>query len=161
MLHFIVDGYNLLNRFRNLKSLSLQDRREFLLSEIGEFKNRISSRNRFTVVFDGSSDVFTEGPGGRFGIKVVFSCNQDADTLIKRFIDSSDNPKEIVLITDDREIIDYGKVRGVQRKSTVYFLGWMKEKRRPQVRGNNLKANLKDTDIINKEIKDIWKKKYS
>lgn len=159
MLHFIVDGYNLTKKISRLLNLPLKEQRNYLLQLLEDFRSKISSRNKITVIFDGSTNVYSR-INREPSIKVMFSQGEDADSLIKRIIDQAGNPKSLVVITDDRAIINYGKFRGLHHKSTSEFLSDIKKKtERPQP-DDFVKLDFRQARKITEELKSIWKKKY-
>jgi hypothetical protein len=48
------------------------------------------------------------------GIKIIYSGNVTADEKIKNEIGKSKNPKNIILVTSDRNVADFGRVCSCQ-----------------------------------------------
>ncbi|MBN2120003.1 MAG: NYN domain-containing protein [Candidatus Omnitrophica bacterium] len=159
MLHFIVDGYNLINKIPRIENTPLKERRDFLLSLLQGFKGTLSPRNKITVIFDGSSKIsFKTGPSG--SLAVLFSKNEDADSLIKRIIEQAKSPKSFVVVTDDRDIISYTRSRGAKGESTQAFLSRISKKTARPKREDNFKLDPAQALKVNEELKGIWKEKY-
>lgn len=159
MLHFIVDGYNLINKIPATNRLKLEDKRKHLIDVLADMKKKMSPRNKITVIFDGDDSIFSPGQT-RHEIKVRFSRNEDADSLIKRTVSENKNPKVLVVVTDDNDIRSYVRREKVKLQSTEYFLRWVDKKNRSySKRDSKVKPN--DVYNINKELKDKWRKKYS
>jgi len=160
MLHFIVDGYNLTKKISKLQNLPLKEQRNHLLRLLEDYRSKISSRNKITVIFDGSTNVYSQ-VNRESGIKVLFSQGEDADSLIKRMVDEAKKPRSLVVVTDDKAISSYGKFRGLNHKSTSEFLSDIKKKTGIlQPDNDNVKLDFKQACRITEELKSIWKKKY-
>jgi len=160
MLHFIVDGYNLINKIPRLKKLSLQEERNHFLHFLNNFKSKISPNNKITVVFDGKADIYSPR-NLKLDLEVLFSKGQDADSLIKRIVDEITRPGSFVVVTDDKAIINYIKSKGLKHKSTSWFLQTAKRKLEKPSEDDNFKLSLKQAYGINEELKSLWSKKYS
>ena len=61
-----------------------------------------SLNNKVTVVFDGNEDIF--GGMESATVKILFSRGEEADDKIKRIVAQAKNPKDIIVVTDDRDI---------------------------------------------------------
>ena len=61
-----------------------------------------SLRNSITVVFDGKTDVW--GHESSNAVRVIFSRHESADDKIKHLVAEAEHKKEIVVVTDDREV---------------------------------------------------------
>lgn len=96
---YLIDGYNLLHQTEI-------DTREELVSRIDRF---CASRNKHaTIVFDGYSpdDLSTWSVEVRFG--------GDADELLKKIINETANPSEIVLVSSDNDVRFSARARGMR-----------------------------------------------
>jgi len=160
MLHFIVDGYNLINKIPKLKNFSLQEKRNNLLHLLNNFKSKISPNNKITVVFDGKADIYSP-PNLKLDLEIIFSKGQDADSLIKRMVDEKKRPGSSVVVTDDKAIINHIKSKGVKHKSTSWFLQTTRRKLEKPPEGDDSKLSLKQAYSVNEELKSFWLKKYS
>jgi len=102
-LQFVIDAYNLINH-----SLFKTDNRSAnIQSSLVNFIkfNRLtgSSNNRLLIVFDGYSPPGFNPPDEP-NIVCLFSGNLEADEIIKKKIESSHNPKDMVVVSDDKEV---------------------------------------------------------
>lgn len=154
MAHYFVDGYNVIYQSESLLSGALRDRREKLLRFVEDRRPQGSASHQVTVVFDGRSDVSSprwEGP-----TRVIFSHGKDADRVIKDLVDELSNPREAVVVTDDRAIQRW--VRGVGAKilGVREFLsaGAFSPPRRSAGR-----ISSEDVNAITREMWDLWKPK--
>lgn len=171
-LHFVIDGYNLIKRtsisskyprIGNENRDSLEDLRVALIKYIKLYRPQGKVTNRVTIVFDAkdnkfyedktSSDTYRED--GEIGI--IFS--KSADDKIKRLVKESRSPKNIVVVTDDKDIRFFVRQYSAQIKTVEEFL----KKPNPL----NIKANPDDkTPLspqeaikITEEMKELWLKK--
>lgn len=159
-VHYIVDGYNAIHKIPSLKDKPLKMARDGLIGFVRVNHLWGSYRNRMTVVFDGKSGVVSPNPDACLGpnINIVFSRDETADKRIKRLVDESSNPKQLVVVTDDRDIMYYAKSGGAK---TLSIKEWVCKKKAPEQRllangRNNAPAEL---DNITEELKRIWLKK--
>ncbi len=149
--HFIVDGYNLLHATPRWEKLSRLHQREAFLKFLEEEKTAGSPRNSLTVVLDGYSADLKKM---RFSkLRLVFSEDVDADTAIKRRVADLSNPREAVVVTNDRAIQEAVKGMGAQVMGCAEFLA-VKNKRAP--RQGTLKMGAPGADAITRELKRLW-----
>ena len=186
-LQYIIDGYNILNHpqfsrqctkkiyrrlnypINNIKNAYGEGKTDSRVSLLGFIKiNKLcgSPRNKITVVFDGYSD-FLESINYA-DIDVVFSRKETADERIKKMVESSGNPKNIVVVSDDKEIVFFIKSLGARPMSVEEFIGSSSASKGQghfgddiqEKKGSLLKSELTYSQIqeINKELKNIWLK---
>jgi predicted RNA-binding protein with PIN domain len=150
-LHFILDGYNLIKKIPEFSSKKIRHAREDLIRLIEEKRLTGSKRNRVTVVFDGYSDDFSSKR--QIPFEIIFA--KDADEKIRDIIKKVDNPKEIVVITDDRQLQDSVRLLGAKVQNLESFLEKLK---RPKAITEDLKLEFspKLKDEITEELKKIW-----
>ena len=103
-LQYIVDAYNLINHpaFRPI-SKSVLNIQHALADFIRFNKLTGSKNNRCVLVFDGYPPPPEEIPRQN-GLLCMFSRRQEADELIKKVVQDSDSPKNIVVVSDDKEV---------------------------------------------------------
>lgn len=150
-LHYFVDGYNLIQSSERLAQGALWDRREKLLKFIEE--KRPQGRNRVTVVFDGREDVTSDPHRGE--TQVLFSVGRDADSVIKQRVDDLANPRNAVVVTDDRAIQKWVRGVGARVMSCEAFLKAGADPaalRRPAP-----ELDPQAAAEINEELKKLWK----
>ena len=103
-LQYIVDAYNLINHpaFRPISKSVLNI--QHALADFIRFNKLTGSKNNSCVlVFDGYPPPPEEIPRQN-GLLCMFSRRQEADELIKKIVQDSDSPKNIVVVSDDREV---------------------------------------------------------
>jgi predicted RNA-binding protein with PIN domain len=81
---------------------ALEDLRRELVVFLETKRPQGSSRNKVTIVFDGRMDV--SSPKELSTIDVIFSRNETADEKICRMVSSAANKRNIVVVTNDRDI---------------------------------------------------------
>ncbi len=162
-LQFVIDGYNIINHPQFGKSANKRTRSPlFALLDVIKTKRLCgSTRNGITIVFDG----YINEPQlcqYRDEIKVVFSYDETADEEIKRIIERAKNKKNMVVVSDDREIADFAKISGAKPLSVNEFLKPAIEDRNEslRLREDSFKQQLNYSQIqaINEELKKKWLK---
>lgn len=116
------------------------------------------SNNQITVVFDGYPKISAQNLE-ETDINVVFSREETADARIKRMVETSKNPKNIVVVSDDREIIFFVKSIGSRSISVEEFIN---PEEKPQRKKEDLikpELNYSQISKINQELKALWLKK--
>ncbi|RKY34479.1 MAG: hypothetical protein DRP80_03610 [Candidatus Omnitrophota bacterium] len=161
MLHFIVDGYNLINKIAEIKNLSLQDKRSYLIFLLEDFGRIMSLNNKISVVFDGREDVISSEVLSK-RIEVIFSKGESADLLIKKLVKNSPHPRNILVITEDRAIISCVRSWGANSKKSSEFLKNLKRKLKKKEKKieDNFKIDAFKAYQITEELRRIWEEKY-
>src|SRR3989338_7000094 len=103
-LHYIIDGYNIINHplFTRLLKSPLNPRATLLLL-IRKKRLTGSLKNKVTVVFDGYPDA-NQTVLDEPDITVIFSRKVSADEKINLLIEETANRKIIIVVSNDREI---------------------------------------------------------
>jgi predicted RNA-binding protein with PIN domain len=156
-LQYVIDGYNIINHPQfNRKSRSSSGPCSRLLSFIRQNRLTGSPKNKVIVVFDGyplSEDTLPPD----CAVNVVFSRKISADEKIKRIVEESAGRKNMVVVSDDKEIRFLVRPLGVRLMSVEEFIA-PKDKsaaRRPK----DIEAQeLTYTQMhkINEELRKIW-----
>jgi len=105
--HYIIDGNNLIGKIRTLKHLHKKNKvhsAEKLAYMIGRYFQ--GKKVSVHLHFDGfqSEDIIVPG------LKIFYSGKHTADEKIKSEIGKSGNPKNIILITSDNNLAEFGRV---------------------------------------------------
>lgn len=122
MLHYIIDGYNVIHTIPPLKKTLLHDAREareLLIYAVAQFIR--GKKFRCTIVFDGAAPANTAHGSSRAPIHIVYSFPQTADAKIKLMIEQSKNRSLLVVISSDREIQDFARVCSCEVHSSKHF----------------------------------------
>ena len=158
-LLYIIDGYNIINHPQFSRThKKIKNPQAALLESIRIKRLFGSSKNKITIVFDGypvSGGLRYEGNN----LSVIFSRKISADDEIKRMVEESSSRKNIVVISNDKEIRFIVKSLGAQCIGIEEFIG-SKEKTRVLPEKDLLKPELTYSQIhkINEELSKIWLK---
>lgn len=111
MKYYIIDGNNLIGKIKTLNQIHKKNKKQsaeklaFLIARFFHMK-KVS----VSLHFDGfQADVIRVT-----GIKIFYSGNVTADEKIKNEIGKSMNPKNIILVTSDRNVAEFGRVCSCQ-----------------------------------------------
>lgn len=158
---YILDGYNIIKCCDDLADLSLQAGREALLDILRLRRPQGSPRNCVTVVFDGQPDVWGPSLSGEF--RCIFTSGETADEYIKRLVESSQDARRVIVVTNDREITAYIRKLGADGWSVQRFLsaGRRAQSRRSETAsaGNPEQISSTVQNQITQELEDLWIKK--
>lgn len=154
MALYFVDGYNVIYQSETLSAGSLRDRREKLLRFIEDRHPHGSASHVVTVVFDGRWDV--SSPPWPGPTRVIFSPGKDADQVIKNLVDDLANPRDAVVVTDDRAIQRWVRGVGARIIGARAFLLAGAVRSTPRSTGGMARD---DVDAINQELWNLWKQK--
>jgi predicted RNA-binding protein with PIN domain len=156
-LHYIIDGYNIINNPLLINSNKTDDLRARLLEFIRVNRLCGSPKNRLTIVFDG----YPAPSGASYNeeTRVIFSGKISADDKIKRLVEESADRKNIVVVSDDKEIKFIVKSLGARSMGTEEFIS-TKEKASVKQEKDLIKPELAYSQIhkINEELRKIWLK---
>lgn len=122
MQHFIIDGYNVIHTIPSLKKTlahDAQSARELLIHSVAQLTHQ--RKFRCTIVFDGSSPIDSSKQSPHAPIHVVYSFPHTADAKIKQMIEQSKNRSLLVIISSDREILNFAKVCSCQTHTSKHF----------------------------------------
>jgi predicted RNA-binding protein with PIN domain len=117
-----------------------------------------SQKNKVTVVFDGHSDLSAQILD-KSDIGIVFSRSQTADERIKKIVEKCPNTKNIVVVSDDKEITFFVKSCGAGVLNIEEFINRKRnltdsrEKEPPKP-----ELNYSQIHKINQELRQIWLK---
>ncbi len=107
MKHYILDTFNVINKFNLSKShkKDVHTAISALIELIKNYQNRYSSY-QFTLVCDGRTDEPINLVGK---IRIINSGNQSADAIIKQIIDKASVRTNLVVVSSDLEVYSYAK----------------------------------------------------
>lgn len=155
-LQYIIDGYNIINhpRFPDRRKSSGHPSKS-LSDFIRDSKLTGSSRNTLVIVFDGYP------PSGETSAQgcVVFSRKISADEKIKMLIEERGARKNIVVVSDDKEIRSAAASLGARRMSVDDFIGHKSTSAgKGQKQEGAPELTYTQMHKINEELKRIWLK---
>jgi len=130
MHKIIIDGFNLLFNSRQYPSKLNDGKRiidhiKSMLQEFQSFPYKI--KKRLVFVFDGS-DIACGNPKQQsfLGFKVIFSAQgKSADQKIIDMVRKSNNPKSILVVTNDNAIISHVCRYGAKTNKLHEFSNWV------------------------------------
>jgi len=157
-LHYVIDAYNIINHIAfPLIHRKIKDPQRALLEFVKNQKPGRKSRNKVTLVFDGYPKVLEQSLEEE-GIDVIFSREETADTRIKRMVETSKDPKNIAVVSDDREIQFFIKSVGARSIGVEEFINPLVKPQ--EAKEGLIKPELNYTQIsrINQELKSLWLK---
>ena len=110
-MHIIIDGYNLIRQsdsLRRFERINLEEGRKALIRSVSFY----GKQHRVTIVFDGwKNGPLEEERDRQEGIHIIYSRKgEKADEVIKRMV--GERGGEIVVVTSDREIVNFVNRRG-------------------------------------------------
>jgi len=153
-LIYLIDGYNLTNHPAFIRQLNkkISDKRSALLDLIKTKRLTGSPRNRVLVVFDGYGEISCE--------EAVFSHDESADEKIMALLEKCAQPKNAVVVSDDREIKAFAKFKRAKAMSVEDFFAAAPENkvRRAETDSTELKINYTQANKINQELRKLWLK---
>lgn len=164
LMHFVLDGYNILMRLPELfkrSSVSFEASREGLVNFLSRYRPQGSVKNRVTVVFDGYAALkLNWGRLRQEGVEIIFSEEASADDRIVSFLKQGSHPKEIVVVTDDRELSL--RVQDLEAKvlSIKEFIAKIlaKQSRDSAHSSEEKKLSVEEERKITEELKRRWVK---
>lgn len=127
MTHYIIDSNNLIGKISSFQKLQKKDKQQSREKLAFLIDNYFQNRNtKVTIHFDG----YEQQPIKLVNCKIKYSQNSTADEKIKQQIESSSNPKNLIVITSDNNVSKFARVcscsvqksevfgRQIQRKET-------------------------------------------
>ena len=162
-LHYLLDGYNIIHKIQGLAERELDDQRMGLVHFVETRRPQGSWRNKVIIVFDGQPGIVQRDHPS--DISIVFSQGESADDKIKRMVADASDKKNVVVVTNDRDIQYAVRSSGAQvcsvedflRKGSAASLLKRNSKKSEDVSVKNISKNLES--MITKELENIWLKK--
>ncbi len=159
-LQYVVDAYNLINhpRFRPEKqSVNIR----YSLANFVRFNKLSGSKNNEVIlVFDGYPPAGEQIPE-ESGLTCLFSQNQEADEVIKKLVENSRQPKNIIVVSDDKEVQIISRFLHAQVSSVQEFICGKEDKKAASERtedSSDPKLSYSAMQKINAELKKKWLK---
>lgn len=152
-MKYIVDGYNVIHKVVGLGSKRLLNQRESLIQMIELAQAQNKSFKDVTVVFDGKEGIIA--PSRRSAVKIIFSKKTCADKKIKHLVESSSFARDIVVVSDDRQVRFYASSAGAKRISVEEFLKKLKQADKKKTIS---RLTAMEKSVINEELEKVWLK---
>jgi predicted RNA-binding protein with PIN domain len=121
-MHLIVDGYNVTKL--GYATLTLEDQRSRLLAGLGGLAARAGGAE-ITCVFDATAaSTRPVAAGAPRGVRVLFSAvGELADQLIVRLAEAEPQGRPVVVVTNDREVVEAVRRLGAEALPSAALLG--------------------------------------
>jgi predicted RNA-binding protein with PIN domain len=150
-LQYIIDGYNLINHPLFLK------KQLGVFLRIGRLTS--SSKNKVTIIFDGYPLKWPVLEDNLPDIQVIYSLRLSADEKIKMLVEESGNRKNIVVVSDDKEIRYTVKAQGARIMGIEEFINSKQKSRSLKDKGLiTPELSYSQMHKINQELRKIWLK---
>ncbi|MEI6845998.1 MAG: NYN domain-containing protein [Candidatus Firestonebacteria bacterium] len=155
-MRIIVDGYNVMRSTAFADDFDfkiLKNQREKFLSLLSDYAGRV--KHRVIAVFDGTGSGEVLGNSENFGnLEVVYSSGgETADEVIKKMAAEASNPKDIIVVSSDKEIVYYVKRCGAGTVPAKELYSKIRQKSAPE------KGEYNDAEYIEKYIKGYEEEK--
>jgi len=160
----LLDGYNITSQIAALVHRKPEEARLGLVGLIESRRPQGSTKNTVTIVFDGHKSI--DSQENYLTVKVLFSRDRTADDRIKSIVEESSNSKNIIVITDDRDIQYAVRALGAKVQKVNEFLAKLKpeakqkgkrvEKNKSEPASKYISKTLEHD--INEQMKKIWLK---
>lgn len=138
---YLVDGYNVILTTR-FKEMGIERAREYLVSFC-----KVFAPAEVIVVFDGREGIFHHLAGA------IFTKGESADEYIMRWLRKCTKPKDVIVVTEDREIRGVAGDLGAKVMSARDFV---KGPRRLLRKRSQAQPEGKLASEINRELMDEW-----
>lgn len=156
-LQYVIDAYNLINHplFKTAKpAVNIQ---HCLIDFIKVNKLTGSKNNKAILVFDGypPQDYIPD----EAGLICLFSHRIEADELIKKIVEESISPRNIIVVSDDKQVQLSARLLRAQTKGVEEFVcGKKNNKLIPVVPpgASEFKLAYSAMQKINAELKKLW-----
>jgi predicted RNA-binding protein with PIN domain len=152
-LHFVIDGYNITNHPQFVRIIKgAKDQRSALLVFLKSKK--IFLKNKVTVIFDGFCDFrfTTENPN----ISLLYSQDESADDLIRRIVEQAKDPRNIIVVSDDKEVRISSRLNRAKVLKVEEFLAQGKARPSKDTEPRDLGLTSSQARAINEELKRLW-----
>ncbi|MEN3013473.1 MAG: NYN domain-containing protein [Endomicrobiia bacterium] len=160
---FILDGYNIIKGSEKFYAKDISLRIEKLIRFLIEQKPQGSYKNKVVVVFDGSPQISYSNYINlkSYNIQIIFSYSQTADEKIKKIAETTKNPKDFIVVSDDKEIVYYVKYCGLRVLSVKEFIKEHKQSKKFSYRKlkgeDKFNCPVEELNDITKELKEKFK----
>jgi predicted RNA-binding protein with PIN domain len=147
MKTYMIDGNNLIGKIKFLNQLQLKDKQSSREKLVFIVDNFFTSKNiKVLLFFDGYENLSI--PSSRS--KIIYSRNKTADDLIKKQIENSKNPRNVILVSSDNNLVQFARVCGCSIFTSEKFAGEI------SISKNQDEEKEREKSINNDEIKKLF-----
>ncbi|UCC95737.1 MAG: NYN domain-containing protein [Candidatus Omnitrophota bacterium] len=148
MLVYIIDGCNLIHKVPSLKKSA--SAHAHLIGYIKKNKLTGSKNNKVIIVFDGEPYSLPH-----YDFEVIYSHQMTADEIIKRKVQKLENKRQVIVVSDDREIQDFARSQGAHTQKITEFVKAKKSGKRKE---DEKAISYTLAHQITEEMRKIWLK---
>ncbi|MFA5115282.1 MAG: NYN domain-containing protein [Candidatus Omnitrophota bacterium] len=157
-LRFIIDGYNVIrHRSFPINITGKTTPHHALLSYIRNNRLCGSAKNRVTVVLDGFGSAGRRSPLMP-AAEIIYSEEESADERIKRIVEESGNPRNLVVVSDDREIRFFVRSKGARVLKVEDFVNPRRLRIVSKEEPAKPELSSEEVSFLNEELKGLWLK---
>jgi len=157
-LQYIIDGYNVIRHPEFPVSHPKKSASYLALFQYIRLKRLCGSlKNRVIIVLDGYPDRQDADSVNRPG-EVVFSCDETADEKIKQLVERSVQPRNIVVVSDDRQIREAVGAKGAKVLKVVEFISPKRVTLDKKEEATKPELTSEEVSFINLELQKRWLK---
>lgn len=151
----LIDGYNLIKRHAPWRRLALPEARHRLIELLGRTRWPVPTP-RVIVVFDGTAEESAVHRSASH-VEVRFAA-PSADALLQELIRTSSAPSRLLVMSDDREILNTAKSHGAVRYSAQWVFDRLDpaSQRRHGVTADKPSLAAADARRITEELLARW-----
>ena len=157
-LQYVIDAYNLTNHPR-FKAVKTAVNIQHCLADFIRINKLSGSRNnRVILVFDGYPPSGEDIPEGD-GLVCMFSRKIEADELIKKIVEASTCPRNIIVVSDDKQVQLASRLLHAQICSVEEFICGKKNNKAAidvKLAVGDFKLSYAKMQKINAELKKKW-----
>jgi predicted RNA-binding protein with PIN domain len=153
MRHYIIDGYNALFAIRQrLKKLNRS--REGFIQYIRNSRLGGSPKNKVSIVFDGAIGVSSQQRRSYTPLHVFFSKDRTADDLIVKMVSQEKHPRNVYVITDDRELKE--KITNLGSSTVSVHEFFKTDQKKEEKEEDKPEPSSREGKTITEEMKKEW-----
>lgn len=137
MMHYYIDGYNLL--FRVLRAGDdLKTQREEILQDL-EIKVNLLELD-VSIVFDSQYQISESTRSHRHRLEILFTeTGQTADEYILQALKESKAPSQHIVVTSDKKLAWLSRRRFAKTESVEEFISWLNKRYKNRLKQNKIK----------------------
>ena len=152
----VIDGNNLIGSSPDI-SLDDPDCRQKIVQMVRKYQEL--KNNKMVLVFDGEPDFYPPGKSEKMKFRVLFPrMGESADDVIKKILAEYNDFKDVVLISSDRELKSFAKLKGARTLNSIEFYFELKRVRR-QIGSKEEHYKFMQSRLSDKEV-DHWLKVF-
>lgn len=124
------------------------------MREIERHNPQGGGRNRVTLIFDGRPGPVPPIQSG--AVKVIFSMDRSADDRIRELVQKARNPRQIIVVTDDRALQYAVRAVGAKVLGVGEFLSRLRSDSGGKQARPGKTLTKAEEERINRELEERW-----